>query len=78
MTYRVVRRDTTISFGSKSGSEFLENIISFMNPVTRRKMCRMEIMSLSDNTRAVVRERKTTLFKSYTKIIYKQISAVKI
>ena len=65
-TYRIVRRETTISFGSKSGSEFLENIISLVNPVTRRKMCRMEIISLSDNTRAVVRERKITLFKSYT------------
>uniref|UniRef100_A0A0A9DAL6 Uncharacterized protein n=1 Tax=Arundo donax TaxID=35708 RepID=A0A0A9DAL6_ARUDO len=30
-------------------------------------MCKVEIMSLSDNTRAVVRERKTTLFKSYKK-----------
>jgi hypothetical protein len=73
-TYRIVRRETTISFGSKSGSEFLENIISLVNPVTRRKMCRMEIISLSDNTRAVVRERKTTLFKSYTIMMPKKKS----
>ena len=66
-----------MSFGSRSGSEFLENIIFLVNPVTRRKMCRVEIMSLSVNTREVVRDRKTTLFKSYMKIMYTQISAVK-
>lgn len=75
--YRIVRRETTMSFGSRSGSEFLENIMSLVNPVTRRKMCRMEIISLSANTREVVSDRKTTLFKSYIKILYTQISAKK-
>jgi hypothetical protein len=60
-----------MSFGSKSGSEFLENIISSVNPVTRRNMWRVDIMSLSANTREVVMERNTTLFNSYIKIMYK-------
>jgi hypothetical protein len=66
-----------MSFGSKSGSEFLENIISSVNPVTRRNMWRVDIMSLSANTREVVMERNTTLFNSYIKIIYTQISVMK-
>jgi hypothetical protein len=66
-----------MSLGSKSVSEFLENIISSVNPVTRRNMCRVDIMSLSANTREVVMERKTTLFYSYIKIMYTQITVMK-
>jgi hypothetical protein len=66
-----------MSFGSKSGSEFLENITSSVNPVTRRNMCRVDTMSPSANTREVVMERKTTLFNSYIKIMYTHITAMK-